>query len=105
MSRQYITVARVGELKPDTMKRILVDGRRLLLVHANGRYHAVDEMCSHEESSLYLGCVQDGRIKCSLHGSRFDLTSGEALDEPADAPIGVHAVRIDGDEIQVALCD
>ncbi len=105
MSRQYFTVARVGELKPDTMKRILVDGRRLLLVHANGRYHAVDEMCSHEESSLYLGCVQDGRIKCSLHGSRFDLTSGEALDEPADAPIGVHAVRIDGDEIQVALCD
>ncbi len=105
MSDEYTTVAHVGELKPNTMKRIVVGGRRLLLAHANGDYHAVDEMCSHEDSSLYLGCIQNGRIKCSLHGSRFDLRTGEPLDEPADTPIGVHRVRIVGDEIQVVLRD
>ncbi len=101
--RNYTTVARVGELAPDSMKRIIVGGRRLLLAFANGHYHAVDEMCSHEDSSLYLGCIQDGRIKCSLHGSRFDLSNGEPLDEPADTPIRVYPLRIEGDEIQVAI--
>ena len=33
-------------------------------------------------------CGLDGeRIKCSLHGSRFSLATGEPMDDPADTPI------------------
>ncbi len=81
------------------MQAFELDGRRLLLVNAGGQHYVVDEMCSHEDYSLALGCIKGERIKCSLHGSYFDLASGEALDDPADEPIATFAVRVDGDQV------
>jgi 3-phenylpropionate/trans-cinnamate dioxygenase ferredoxin subunit len=52
-------------------------------------------MCSHEDYSLHLGCIQGKKIKCSLHGSYFDLESGAALVDPADEPIGTYPVKIE----------
>jgi 3-phenylpropionate/trans-cinnamate dioxygenase ferredoxin subunit len=90
----YIAIAAADELKPAQMKRIEAGGKRLLLCNANGTHYVVDEMCSHEDYSLYLGCIKDGRIKCSLHGSYFDLATGRPTCEPADAPIRTYPVRV-----------
>ena len=97
----FSQVAMVGELVADQMKRIEVNGQRLLLVFANDKYYAVDEMCSHEDYSLYLGCIQNGKIKCSLHGSYFDLENGQALVDPADEPIKTYPVKIENQQIWV----
>lgn len=85
------------------MKSFVVHNRRILLVRSESGYHAIDEMCSHEDYSLALGCIQGDRIKCSLHGSRFDLVTGEPLDEPACEPIGVYSLSFDGEDIFVDL--
>ena len=101
MEAPWEKVARVGELAPGQMKRITPGGRRLLLCNADGRLHCVDEMCSHEDYSLYLGCIQEGRIKCSLHGSYFDLETGEPTVEPATERIRTYPVEIVGDDVWV----
>jgi len=98
---QLIEVARVGELQANEMKAFEADGKRLLLVFAEGEYFVVDEMCTHEDYSLALGCIKGGRIKCSLHGSYFDLRSGEPDEEPADEPICSYAVQVEGDKIML----
>jgi 3-phenylpropionate/trans-cinnamate dioxygenase ferredoxin subunit len=36
------------------------------------------------------------------HGSIFDLATGEAIGPPAEEPVPVFDVRIEGDEVQVA---
>jgi 3-phenylpropionate/trans-cinnamate dioxygenase ferredoxin subunit len=90
----FVAVAASDELKPGQMKPVQAGGRRLLLVNADGRFYAIDEMCSHEDYSLALGAIQDGRIKCSLHGSYFDLATGKALVEPACEPIGTYPVQL-----------
>ena len=99
MSQQWIQVATLEELPLGTMKRVEVDGHRYLLANANGSYYAVDELCSHEDVSLYLGCVQGENIKCSLHGSRFSLKTGQPLEDPATEPLGTYPVKIDGNII------
>jgi 3-phenylpropionate/trans-cinnamate dioxygenase ferredoxin subunit len=101
MMREYIAVAAADELKPAQMKRIVVDGKRLLLCNSAGTYYCVDEMCSHEEYSLYLGCIKEGKIKCSLHGSYFDLTNGQPTCEPADEAIRTYAVKIEAGQVWV----
>ena len=73
----FVAIAAEDELKPAQMKRVVVDGKRLLLCNSNGTHYVVDEMCSHEDYSLYLGCIKDGKIKCSLHGSYFELVTGQ----------------------------
>ena len=94
MDAGYEPVADAEELKPGQMKKINVGGKRLLLANADGDLYAVDEMCSHEDYSLSLGCIQDGKIKCSLHGSYFDLKTGRPALEPADEPICTYALRV-----------
>ncbi len=91
---QDIAIADEHELQPGQMKKIDINGRKLLLANAEGRFYVVDEMCSHEDFSLYLGCIQGKKIKCSLHGSFFNLENGEALDEPACEAIGTYPVTI-----------
>ncbi len=101
MQAPWEKVARAGELAPGQMKRITPGGKQLLLCNAGGRLHAVDEMCSHEDYSLFLGCIQDGKIKCSLHGSYFDLDTGEPTVEPAREPICTYPVEIVDGEVWV----
>ncbi len=83
------------------MKCVAIDGRRILLVHAPDGIHAVDELCTHEDASLALGCIKGQWIKCPLHGSRFDLRTGTPLDEPANVPLTVYAVKIEDDDILI----
>ena len=98
---EYIAVAAADELKPAQMKRIVVDGKRLLLCNSAGTLYCVDEMCSHEDYSLYLGCIKDGKIKCSLHGSYFDLVTGKPTCEPADEAIRTYPVKIESGQVWV----
>lgn len=98
---EYSAVAAADELKPAQMKRVVVGGKRLLLCNSAGRLYCVDEMCSHEDYSLYLGCVKDGKIKCSLHGSYFDLATGQATCEPANGPIRTYPVKVEGGQVWI----
>ncbi|WP_338675838.1 Rieske (2Fe-2S) protein [Streptomyces sp. SCSIO 30461] len=58
-----------------------------LVVHcpAKGQYKAFSAQCTH------AGCVLDKlegtEGNCPCHGSRFDVTSGEALKGPATVPL------------------
>jgi 3-phenylpropionate/trans-cinnamate dioxygenase ferredoxin subunit len=97
----WVAIAAIDELAPAQMKKVQVAGKRLLLANAEGKYYVVDEMCSHEDYSLYLGCIKDHRIKCSLHGSFFDLRTGEPLVEPACEPIRTYPVRLAEEQIWV----
>ncbi len=103
MSHAYVTVARQDELKPGQMKRVMLDGRRLLLCRTEDAWYCVDELCSHEDYSLYFGCLKGRTIKCSLHGSYFDLATGQPLNDPAVSPIGSYAVRLRDGLVEVAL--
>lgn len=100
---EYVAIAAEHELQPAQMKRVVVDGKRLLLCNADGKYYVVDEMCSHEDYSLYLGCIKDGKIKCSLHGSYFDLVTGQPTCDPADQPINTYSVKIKEGQVWVQI--
>ncbi len=97
----WTAVAGVDELGVGQMKRIAPAGRALLLVHAEGGYYCVDELCSHEDYSLWFGCVKGRAIKCSLHGSYFDLASGQPLNEPADCPLATFPTKVEGGRVWV----
>ncbi|MES9992225.1 MAG: non-heme iron oxygenase ferredoxin subunit [Candidatus Thiodiazotropha sp.] len=96
---EWIEVAQIAELPPGTMKRVDLAGQRYLLVNADDEIYAVDDLCSHEEVSLYLGCIEGDTIKCSLHGSRFSLKNGEPLDEPATEAINTYPIEIKAERI------
>ena len=103
MPAGFVRIATTGEIRPGKMKRFDIDGHAILVANVDGRYYAVDDTCTHEDASLASGSLKGELVKCPLHGSRFRLTSGEALDEPAEEALNTYPVEIEGDNILVGL--
>ena len=103
MTDTYIFAAKLDQVGVGKMFRVQLDGKLLLLANVEGTIHACDEMCTHEDVSLSLGALQGNCLKCSLHGSRFDLLTGKALDEPADEDLRIYPVKIEDDSILVNI--
>ena len=102
----YIRVCRLDELPAVGAARANLDGRIVSLVRAeDGSVHCIDDECTHGKVSLSEGEVSGCTIECWLHGSRFDLRSGRPLSPPATEPVVVHTVKIEGDEVFVALTE
>lgn len=103
MSGTFIRVATLAELRPGTLGRAEVNGRRILLANVDGEILATDEICTHEEASLYRGALHGDCVSCPLHGSRFDLRTGQPLEEPATEPLRTYAVEVRDGEILVCI--
>ncbi|SDQ43918.1 non-heme iron oxygenase ferredoxin subunit [Quadrisphaera sp. DSM 44207] len=67
----------------------------------DGALHAVSDLCSHQDIALSEGDVEGCEIECWLHGSRFDLRTGEPSSLPATAPIPVYRLTVSGDDVLV----
>jgi 3-phenylpropionate/trans-cinnamate dioxygenase ferredoxin subunit len=97
----FVEAAKAGELAPGKMKRVEIGGRRILLANVEGRFYAADDTCTHEEASLSSGFLKGELVKCPLHGSRFNVRTGEALEEPAQENLKTYPVRLQGERILI----
>ena len=67
----------------------------------DGALHAISDICSHGAVSLSDGEVEGCTVECWLHGSRFDLRTGEPLGPPAGRPVPVYPLTVDGERVLV----
>lgn len=100
---EFVEVAEAGDLRSGTMRRVDVRGRRILLANVEGRYCAVADTCTHEDASLSAGVLRGELVKCPLHGSRFNVCTGKALEEPAEENLRTYPVRLEGGRILIGL--
>lgn len=97
----FVKVADVGELSPGDMKAVDVGEDQVLLTNVGGTIYACGNLCTDALAPLSEGELDGEQVECPLHGSVFDVTTGEALDAPADENLQVFQVRIDGQDILV----
>lgn len=95
----FVKVADLGELTPGDMKVVEVGPDQVLLVNVDGTIYALEDICSHAYASLSEGDLSGEEIECPLHGSAFNVLTGEALTPPADENIRTFEVRIDGQDV------
>lgn len=91
----------LADLADDTALGTEIDGVPVCLARTGGQVYAVRDECTHAEVMLSHGEVEDGMVECWLHGSRFDLATGEPTGLPAILPVPVYDVKIDGDDVLV----
>ncbi len=105
---QWVEVARASDIPPGHAARVEIDGVPVAIFNVDGDFYALDDTCSHAEASLSEGDLDPERcaIECPLHGSSFDLRTGDPLTLPAVEPVRVHHVEVDGEGVvRVALAD
>jgi len=92
-----IDVCAVADIPEGAALRVMVGDQPVALAWCDGEIRGVLDICSHADVALSEGEVDDCSIECWLHGSRFDLRSGQALSLPATAPVPVFDVAVSGD--------
>jgi 3-phenylpropionate/trans-cinnamate dioxygenase ferredoxin subunit len=96
-----------SEVPPDGALRVELADVDIAVVDFEGEVFAIEDVCSHAEVALSDGEVEefDGAptIECALHGSCFDLRTGEPTNIPATEPVPVYPVRVEGDDVYVDL--
>ncbi len=99
----FIDVASFSDLPLGSTLKVTTHEGNILLANVDGKIYAVDDMCTHEDSSLSLGCLKGELISCTLHGSRFNVRTGEPMEEPATERLRCYPIRLNNDRIEICL--
>jgi 3-phenylpropionate/trans-cinnamate dioxygenase ferredoxin subunit len=99
----YVRACALSDVPEDAAIAVEVNGVAVCLARAGNEVMALLDECSHAEVSLSDGEVTDGTVECWLHGSRFDLRSGKPIGPPATEAVPTFPVRVDGDDVLVAV--
>ena len=100
---QYRRACAVADVADGTALRVVLGDIPVAVVRSGGEVYAIHDMCSHANVALSEGEIDDQTIECWLHGSRFDLVTGRPTGLPATKPVPVYPVKIDGDDVLVAV--
>ena len=75
--------------------RVTVDGNPVAVFRVGTRLLAVDARCTHVGGPLDRGAVHEAIVTCPLHGSQFDLATGEVRRGPATQPVRAYRATLE----------
>lgn len=74
---QFVDVAALADLAPDTPRHVVVDGRHLVVaLLEDGAVIAISAICPHAMGDFAGGLIARGQIICPMHHYRYDLRTG-----------------------------
>ena len=100
---EFTRVADVSEIADPGTMLVEVDGEVVALFHVEGRFYAIDDVCTHDGGPLVDGELTGYKIACPRHGAKFDIRTGAALSMPAVRPTRAHLVKVEDGGVWVAL--
>ena len=102
-----VTVAKKTDLAPGTMREVEANGKKLVLANVDGRFWAMDGICSHKGGRLAQGKLQGVNVICPVHRSTYDVRTGKVVSNVKIPLIGkasdlrVYNVSVEGEEVTV----
>ncbi len=87
-----MTTLEMLALAPDQREVVTVGDSCVLVCNAGGVHYAVENRCTHQETTLHEGRIRHGFIACPLHGVRFDLKTGEPKGDLTRIPLRTFSV-------------
>jgi 3-phenylpropionate/trans-cinnamate dioxygenase ferredoxin subunit len=102
---QFTKVATASEVVDAGKMMYEVDDRLVVLVHVEGQFYCIDDVCTHDGGPLGEGQLCGFELACPRHGAKFDVRSGAACTMPATEGTVVHEVKVEGDDLLVRVND
>jgi len=99
----FVKVAKTGDIAPGEGKMVETGGKRIAIFNIDGTFFAIDDTCTHRGGPLSEGMVVGIEVTCPWHGAVFDVTSGSVLGPPAPRDVASYAVRVEGENLEVAI--
>jgi 3-phenylpropionate/trans-cinnamate dioxygenase ferredoxin component len=88
-----IAVGPATEIPPGEARRVPCTPP-ITVFNVDGEFYAVDDTCTHQDTSLSEGWLEGCEIECPLHASRFDLRTGRPNSPPAIRALRTYKVQV-----------
>ena len=103
MTTEWHDVGASADVSEDMPLTTKLGDKEIGVYRLKGQYYALEDVCPHAYALLSQGFVMNDEIECPLHGSAFNLVTGEPSEPPATEAVAVYAVTIDGDDVLVEV--
>ena len=101
----FVRVCKAGDI-PDPGRQVFeIEDRYVVVFHQDGRFYAIDDLCTHDGGPLGEGRLDGCTIVCPRHGGKFDIRDGRVLGMPAVCNTPSHEVKIEAGEVFVKLSE
>jgi len=97
----WIDVIDQNELADGENVVVDVDGTDVAVFKLDGKYYAIEDVCSHDGAEIASGQLEGDEIICPRHGARFCIKTGAVKSAPAYEDITCFPVRIENGRVQV----
>jgi 3-phenylpropionate/trans-cinnamate dioxygenase ferredoxin component len=91
----------VASIAPGVSQVVDMDGVSVLVCNVEGTFHAIGNLCTHDDGPLGEGVLDGCEVTCPRHGARFDVKTGQALCLPAIGKVPTYTVTVKGDVIEI----
>jgi nitrite reductase/ring-hydroxylating ferredoxin subunit len=100
---KFVKVAKVDDIPSGEALQADADGQVVALVQVDGNVYCVQDICTHEHAHLSEGFCEGFEIECPLHGSIFDVRTGEVKSLPATEDLKTYNVKVEDGEVLVEV--
>lgn len=101
----WLNVCRTDEIEDGEARKVETVRPPIAVYHLDGEFFATADTCSHADSSLSEGYVEEGAVECIWHFAKFCLRTGAAKTLPATESIRTYPVKVEDGDIHVLLDD
>jgi nitrite reductase/ring-hydroxylating ferredoxin subunit len=95
-------IAEKNEIAAGKGKAFKIDEKQIAIFNQDG-YHALDDLCVHQDGSIAGGKLDGGIVECPLHFWHYNIKTGELKDYIKDVKLQTYPVEIKDDGIYVDI--
>ena len=100
---EFVKVAKVDDIPSGEAMQVEAGGQPLALIRVNDEVFCVHDICTHEHAHLSEGFCEGYEIECPLHGSIFDVRTGEVKSLPATEDVKTYNVKVENGDVLVEV--
>lgn len=78
-----------------------VDGTDVAIFKLDGKFYAIEDVCTHDGAEIASGELDGDEIICPRHGARFCVKTGAVKCAPAYEAVDTFPVRLEEGRLQI----
>ncbi len=98
-----VNVGDLADVTEGEMKSCMVGKTDVLICRVQGVLYAIEDLCSHADTTLSDGFLMGHTITCSLHGAQFDVRDGTHKGPPAYTGVKTFELEEGQDGVSVVV--
>ena len=95
-------IADKGDVPTGGGKAFKIDGKQIAIFNQDG-YHAMDDLCVHQDGSIAPGKLEGDIVECPLHFWKYNIKTGELVDYLKDIKLETYSVQSRDDGLYVDI--